>query len=151
MPTITVPQGKQNVIQRKRLVSFIVRQTISVDLIFWCSLDIHQVQLQFYCSRESVGYTFYLLSYWWEYPLTVSDYCIHWLYLIIVLTDWIYRDKNRWWTSPNDCLFLLQCKEAILCQSRSRCTFILTSLCARAEIVPCSQLLFSYPTVITVW
>jgi hypothetical protein len=46
MPAIAVPQGKQDVIQRKRLDPFTVRATVSVKLIFWCSFNIYQVQLR---------------------------------------------------------------------------------------------------------
>ena len=102
MPSIAVLERKQDPIQRKRLVKFVVRKTVSAHT--WGLLF---ERLKVTISRSHIFY-----------PL--------WQYLIMVSTDCIYRDKNSWRTSSNDCLFLLQCKEAIMCQSRSPCSFILS-------------------------
>jgi hypothetical protein len=78
MPTIAVPQGKQDVIQRKRLVPFPVRAAVSVNLIFWCSLELYQVQLRGLLF-QTIGRLHLLFAF-----LVVgmsSDYRLYWLNL----------------------------------------------------------------------
>lgn len=120
MSAIAVLERKQDPIQRKRLVKFVVRKTVSAHT--WGLLF---ERLKVTISRLHIFYPYFL-----KCGNTHSDW-----YLIIVSTDCIYRDKNSWRTSSNDCLFLLQCKEAIMCQSRGPCSFSLSSWYTSAEIV----------------